>query len=136
MEMLTQDGSIVITKQQFLDMHPDKYFPTPVPYADFGWFVIAPQGQPTYDPITQTVLEGKPLFDGNHWLQTWEVFQLNPATVATNQERQKNQSNQSILEQILVLQQKALRSLVEDSPDTTWLDKYKDQIKTLRSQIQ
>ena len=44
-------------------------------------------------------------------------------------------TNDELLDQILTLQNKCLRCLVEDAPDTTWLNKYKAQISELRSQI-
>jgi hypothetical protein len=44
-------------------------------------------------------------------------------------------TNAELLKKIVALQQKSLRSLVEDAPDTTWLDQYKAQIIALRNQM-
>ena len=47
---------------------------------------VAPSTPPTFDPITQSVVQGGPTFDtgSQHWIQTWSVVQLDPATVAAN----------------------------------------------------
>ena len=45
-------------------------------------------------------------------------------------------SESELVALIIGLQQKAVRALVEDAPDTTWLDIYKAQIAALRSQIE
>ena len=48
----------------------------------------------------------------------------------------KDKHNKALLEQIVPLQQKALRALVEDAPDTTFLEQHKAKIAALRAQWQ
>ena len=57
-----------------------------------------------------------------------------PPYIPTTEELAE-QNRQQILWQILQLQNKCLRCLVEDTPDTTWLDIYKADIATLRAQL-
>lgn len=123
-----------ISIQEFNSRFPNNYIPAS-DWGLFGYAEVIPTAPPDYDPITQTTKEISPLQVDGVWQQAWEVVELDADTIVANQQRQKEQNNQALLSQILALQQKALRSLVEDAPDTTWLDKYKAQIASLRAQI-
>lgn len=55
--------------------------------------------------------------------------------IPPNPPQQPDTTKEVLLQKILSLQQKCLRCLVEDAPDTTFLDKYKTQISVLRDQL-
>jgi hypothetical protein len=85
MDILTKDGTSTITQQQFIALHPSLAFPQIIPYADFGYFVVHPQGQSAYDPITQSVHDtGTAVKDTvtGEWLQVWAVTTVSAAEQA------------------------------------------------------
>lgn len=106
-----------------------------IDYAEFGWSVIFPAPAPAFDPITHYArVSGEELTPLGTLQETWEVIALDAETVAANQARAKDQHNAALLAQIVPLQQKALRALIEDAPDTTFLDQRRDEIAALRAQ--
>ena len=140
MLIIIETGQL-ITEGQFREMHPNTSFPkviTKEMYAEKGAAVVFPTPQPTFDPITQTTRDTQTarLTELGTYEQVWEVMDLDEETITANQAKAKVDSNTDIIAQILILQNKCLRCLVEDAPDTTWLDKYKEQITELRSQLQ
>ena len=45
---------------------------------DIEYAAVYPTPQPEYDPDTQTCIEGVPVKDGDIWIQTWEVIEVQP----------------------------------------------------------
>ena len=126
----------VITESEFRNEFKDTSFGPVINYAEFGYEVVFDAPAPTYNPDTQTVVEVAPIkTNKGNWEQQWEVVDLTPEAIAVVTEQKVLQSNEHKLQQIISLQQKALRSLIEDGADKTFFNKYKDEIAVLRSQI-
>lgn len=126
----------VITEQDFRNEFKDTSFGPVINYNEFGYEVVFDSPQPQFNHDTQRAVEIDPVkTDKGHWEQQWEVIDLTPEEVAIISEQKTLQSNEQKLQQIISLQQKALRSLIEDGDDKTYFNKYKDEIAGLRSQI-
>lgn len=111
----------------------------PVPFIppEDRYAVIFPAPKPDYDDIRETVRRlPSVLTVKGHYEQQWEVVALSAEQIAANEAAARKTNNDGLLAQILVLQNKALRAMIEDAPETTWLDIYKGQIAELRGKMQ
>lgn len=133
MIQLTQTGAERITEQDFLALHPSLSFPTPIPFSDYGWFVIAPAPVPTFDPVTSAVQEISPVYDTNHWIQQWSVVSLSAEQIAANQAAKVEQDNSRIKAEIAALDLRRIRPIAEG--DTAYLTTLNAQITALRAQL-
>lgn len=123
-----------IQERDILEKNPNISFGLPfVAPEEYKWVFPTPVA---YDSLTQGFREIAPvLTEKGHWEQQWEVYELDPEIIAANQAIINQQKKEMLISQIIGLQQKGLRCLIEDAPDTTWLDTYKQQIADLRDQI-
>ncbi len=58
--------------------------------AEWNVFPVEKQPAPPYDPVTQNLNQGDPVFQDGKWLMTWQVT---AATSAQIEERRKNNAN-------------------------------------------
>ena len=123
-----------IQERDIINLNPNVSFGVPfVAPEPYLWVFPAPQ---EYDLDNYSLRELAPeLTNKGHWEQRWELVELDQETKDRIQAEKKQRQKESLLSQILTLQQKCLRCLVEDAPDTTWLDQYKAQIADLRTQL-
>jgi hypothetical protein len=73
--------------------NPNTSFPsefTATLLAEWNVFPVEKQPAPFYDPATQNLNQGNPVFQNGKWLMTWQVT---PATAAQIQERKKGNAN-------------------------------------------
>ena len=95
----TQTMAYPVYQNQIQAEYPNTSFPTPFvapePYAP-----VFDSPQPSYDPITQAVVQGTPTQTDGQWYQTWTVVALDAEQIAYNQ-AQKAQQNKTQATQIL-----------------------------------
>ena len=95
----TQTMAYPVYQNQIQAEYPNTSFPTPFvapePYAP-----VMESPQPSFDPITQAVVQGTPVQTDGEWWQTWTVVDLDAEQIAYNQE-QKAQQNKTQATQIL-----------------------------------
>lgn len=87
MTKLIKDGE-VITNQQFVALYPNITFPLQIPYADYGWNVVFPKPQPSYNELTHKVIPAVPALNQlGEYEETWEVVALtqNESTAKTQE---------------------------------------------------
>ena len=58
--------------------------------AEWNVFPVEKQPAPVYNPITQNLKQGNPVFQGDKWLMTWQVTAATPAQI---EERRKGNVN-------------------------------------------
>lgn len=63
--------------------------PSPELLASYGVYPVKRTDQPTHNPILQGFRELKPTIVNGEWVQTWEVYDFDPARVAENLENLK-----------------------------------------------
>lgn len=80
-----------ISEQQIRSLYPNTSFATPF-VAPEPFALVFETIMPAYDPITQNVRETAPVYYGNQWNQTWEVYALTPEQIATNEESMRQQN--------------------------------------------
>lgn len=132
-----KDGRYPITLQDIYRENPQTSFPASFDPRELGYEPVVPVAKPTYDPITQFLVELSPVHDGTRWLEVWEVRSLDAATVAVNQAREIEQSNISIKAQIAAIEATQARSVREAAltGNTTFLASIEAKIVALRSQL-
>ena len=95
----TQTMAYPVYQNQIQAEYPNTSFPTPFvapePYAP-----VMESPQPSFNPITQAVIQGTPVQTDGEWWQTWTVVDLDAEQIAYNQE-QKAQQNKTQATQIL-----------------------------------
>ena len=95
----TQTMAYPVYQNQIQAEYPNTSFPTPFvapePYAP-----VMESPQPSFDPITQAVVQGTPVQTDGEWWQTWTVVDLDAEQIAYNQ-AQKAQQNKTQATQIL-----------------------------------
>ena len=95
----TQTMAYPVYQNQIQAEYPNTSFPTPFvapePYAP-----VMESPQPSFNPITQAVVQGTPVQTDGEWWQTWTVVDLNAEQIAYNQ-AQKAQQNKTQATQIL-----------------------------------
>lgn len=98
----------------------------PAGAQDLESFGLYPQvgSEPRYDHESQRLSGPSYVFKGSAVELVYSVENI-------PQDELDGKRRAAILDKIVVLQQKALRALIEDE-DSTWLDKYKGQIAELR----
>ena len=88
-----------VYESQIKAEYPNTSFPkpfvAPAPYAP-----VLNSPQPTYNQITQAVIETTPILENTNWMQQWEVVDLDPEQIAYNEEQAKQQ-NKSQAETLL-----------------------------------
>lgn len=95
----TTNGQYPVTEQEIRYQFPNTSFPMPfAPPEGFAW--VFPTPKPTFDWISQNVIEAVPesLGDGN-WEQRWQIIELDPEQVASNQAWKVAQIKDSIVNQ-------------------------------------
>ena len=124
-----------VSKQDFINRHPDISFPTAIPYEDFGYAVVFSTPQPETDWYHFAREITPELTDKGHWEQRWEIIEIQrtPEEIAT-----KHRSD--ILAQITALEsQQTPRMLREAALDINGgkelLAGINTQIETLRTQL-
>ena len=95
----TQTMAYPVYQNQIQAEYPNTSFPTPFvapePYAP-----VMESPQPSFNPITQAVVQGTPVQTDGQWYQVWSVVDLTPEQIAYNQ-AQKAQQNKTQATQIL-----------------------------------
>ena len=95
----TQTMAYPVYQNQIQAEYPNTSFPTPFvapePYAP-----VMESPQPSFNPITQAVVQGTPVQTDGEWWQTWTVVDLDAEQIAYNQ-AQKAQQNKTQATQIL-----------------------------------
>ena len=95
----TQTMAYPVYQNQIQAEYPNTSFPTPFvapePYAP-----VMESPQPSFNPITQAVVQGTPVQTDGEWWQTWTVVALDAEQIAYNQ-AQKAQQNKTQATQIL-----------------------------------
>jgi hypothetical protein len=95
----TQTMAYPVYQNQIQAEYPNTSFPTPFvapePYAP-----VMESPQPSFNPITQAVIQGTPVQTDGEWWQTWTVVDLDAEQIAYNQ-AQKAQQNKTQATQIL-----------------------------------
>lgn len=91
MTVLIKDG-VGMDINDFHKLFPDLNYTQPVDYISHGWNPVAETEPPTYDPITQYVMEIAPKLVNGHYEQDYEIVALEAATVAANEATAATQS--------------------------------------------
>lgn len=96
----TETQQYPITEMQILEFFPNVSFPVPfVPPNNFA--PVFPAPQPSYDPVVQVAIEGKPvLTEKGHYEQSWRLEALPPETVAQLKQERYEQALKAIDSQI------------------------------------
>jgi len=87
----TQTLSYPVTQEQIQSEYPNTSFPTPF-VAPEPYETVFDSPQPSYDPITQAVVQGAPEQTSGQWYQVWNVVDLTPEQIAYNKEQKANQN--------------------------------------------
>ena len=95
----TQTMAYPVTQDQIQAEYPNTSFPTPF-VAPEPYEPVLETPQPSYNPITQAVIQGTPVQTDGEWWQTWTVVDLDAEQIAYNQ-AQKAQQNKTKAKQIL-----------------------------------
>lgn len=132
----TTTGQYPVSEQEIRNSYPNTSFPSPFVPPD-NYQVVFPASQPTFNTITQTVRETTPILtDKGHYEQAWEVVNLEPEQVASNQEVADAQHNASIKAQIAAIEAGQARAVREAAlGDPTYLQQIEAQIQALREQL-
>ena len=89
----TQTMAYPVTQDQIQAEYPNTSFPThfvaPEPYE-----TVFDSPQPSYDPITQAVVQGTPEQISGQWYQVWDVVDLTPEQIAYNKDQKAQQNAQ------------------------------------------
>lgn len=89
--------------QQLISDNPDTSFPATVTdelLSEFSVFPVVPTNPPTYDSVTQNLVELNPALVEGVWVQQWEVIAATPEEIAQRKE-QLAQENKALGKQIL-----------------------------------
>lgn len=92
--------SVFQTHSEFRSAFPDTSFPVELTddlMQAFGVFPVA-KAAPAYDAITQGVREIAPALVDGAYVQQWEVFDLEPETIAANQQAAALRVKQEIVD--------------------------------------
>lgn len=76
------------TYAMFRDAHPDVSFPADVGderLAEFGIHAVAPTAKPSFNAITENVIEATPSLVGGVWTQAWSVVAASAGEIAARQ---------------------------------------------------
>jgi hypothetical protein len=76
------------TYAMFRAADPNVSFPAEVSderLAEWGIYAVAPVGKPTYNAITENVVEGTPVLVGDVWTQVWSVVSASADEIANRQ---------------------------------------------------
>jgi len=95
----TQTLAYPVTQQQIQAEFPNTSFPTPF-VAPEPYEPVFDSPQPSYDPITQTVVQGAPEQTSGQWYQVWNVVDLTPeqqAQYIANLQAQTSATAQQLL---------------------------------------
>ena len=99
-----------VSKQDFINRHPDISFPTAIPYEDFGYAVVFSTPQPETDWYHLARETAPVLTDKGHWEQRWEVVEV----TRTPDEVEAKQRG-DILAQITVLESQQTDRMVREA---------------------
>jgi hypothetical protein len=81
----TTNGAYPLTEGAIKAQHLNTSFPQPFqPGEPYEW--VFPTPQPAYDPITLGVRELAPIEADGKYYQQWDVYPLEPETIAANQQ--------------------------------------------------
>ena len=81
MYIRTKTGEYPVTEAEIRERHPEWCYPIPFEPCD-GYAPVLPTDPPKHDPATQRVEEAAPVQDGDVWVQSWRMVELNAAEVA------------------------------------------------------
>ena len=62
--------------------------------AEWNVFPVTPTEQPSYDPITQNLIEVNPVKTGDAWVQTWQVTDATAEEIEQRQQAQEQEKEQ------------------------------------------
>ena len=88
----TQTLAYPVTQEQIQAEYPNTSFPTPF-VAPEPYEPVFDSPQPSYDPITQTVVQGAPEQTSGQWYQVWTVVDLTPEQIAYNKQQKADQNS-------------------------------------------
>ena len=88
----TQTMAYPVTQDQIQAEYPNTSFPTPF-VAPEPYETVFDSPQPSYDPITQTVVQGTPVKTDGQWYQVWVVVDLTPEQIAYNEQQKSDQNS-------------------------------------------
>jgi hypothetical protein len=121
------------TESEIRAAFPNTSFPEQFTPPD-GYAVLFAAPQPSFDPITQSVRQGKPvLTDKGHWEQTWEVVDLDAEAIAANKAAQAAARKTAILAELETIDLKSIRALRENYQPR--IDELEAQAKALRTEL-
>lgn len=84
----TETGQYPITEREIRLLHPNVSFPSPF-QAPSSFVLVFPSPHPTYDPISQYVVETTPtLTEKGHYEQRWVIQDLDETTASENLNKQ------------------------------------------------
>ena len=87
----TETLAYPVYQNQIQAEYPNTSFPTPfvapAPYAP-----VLESPQPSYDPITQAVVQGTPEQTAGQWYQVWNVVNLDQEQIDYNKQQKANQN--------------------------------------------
>lgn len=87
----TDNGVVVKYPYRLRDLRidmPNVSFPADFNHAtlaDYGIFPVTETQPPAFDPATQRIEEGTPVFNDPEWEQTWDTVPLTPEEIADRQ---------------------------------------------------
>ena len=88
----TQTMAYPVTQDQIQAEYPNTSFPTPF-VAPEPYETVFDSPQPSYDPITQTVVQGTPAQTDGQWYQVWDVVDLTPEQISYNEQQKADQNS-------------------------------------------
>ena len=88
----TQTMAYPVTQDQIQAEYPNTSFPTPF-VAPEPYETVFDSPQPSYDPITQTVVQGTPVKTDGQWYQVWDVVDLTPEQISYNEQQKADQNS-------------------------------------------
>lgn len=89
----TQTLAYPVSQAQIMQENPNTSFPTPF-VAPEEYAPVLNTPQPTYDAMTQAVIEVQPTETEGQWYQMWTVVDLSPEQIAANEEQAKQKNKQ------------------------------------------
>lgn len=132
----------VITESEFRQLFKDTSFGSVINYSEFGYEVVFPTPQPTFDPITQSVRELPPSISSKgNYEQQWEIIDLDAETIAANQAQHKETNNARIWANIASIERenllpRCLRDLIpEGHPAKAKVDAVNAEIAALKAEL-
>jgi len=139
MQYRKRDTGEIVSRIDLRAKNPNTSFPEVWNQDTFDLLNVDPvePSPPIYNPETETVEVGAPVFD-TVWRQTWKVIQLPPDVIASRKAAATQQHNSAIKQQIAEIERGQARAIREAAltGETSYLAQIELQIVNLRAQLQ